>query len=412
MRVCIACDRLYPYTVGGADRWYRNLAEALAERGEDVTFVTQRQWPSHVKAEIPGARVVTIGPQVDLYDDTRRRILPGVAFALGLLRHLLWAGRRYDVVHVASFPFLHVLAAILLRPIARYRLVIDWHEVWTRENWDNYLGRARGFVGWFAQRLCLRSKHRAVCFSMLHARRLTAEGFDGELAVVTGEYAGSRSNGSNGNGRPREAEPVIVYAGRQIPEKRIELLVEAFDHLRDQLPGLRCEIYGDGPARQAIRELVEEKGLSDAIDVPGFVDEEVLEHALSRAMCMVLPSLREGYGLVVVEASALGTPSVVVDGPDNAAVELIEEGENGIVAPTPSPDAVADAVRRVHDAGMELRASTAAWFSRNERRLSLQASLEAILDCYQDGRSNGGGRREEPEEERPMETVDLGGRTS
>jgi glycosyltransferase involved in cell wall biosynthesis len=409
MRVCIACDRLYPYTVGGADRWYRNLAEALAERGEDVTFVTQRQWPRRVKAEVPGVRVITIGPRVDLYSETRRRILPGIAFALGLFRHLLWAGRRYDVVHVASFPFLHVLAAILLRPIGRYRLVIDWHEVWTRDNWDTYLGPVRGFIGWFAQRACLRSKHRAICFSLLHARRLGAEGFQGELEVVTGEYAGVRTNG---NGAARPPRPVIVYAGRQIPEKRIELLVEAFDNLREELPGLRCQIFGDGPARKAIRELVERKGLSDAIDVPGFVEEHVLEDALAHALCMVLPSVREGYGLVVVEASALGTPSVVVDGPDNAAVELIEEGENGIVAPVPSADAVADAVRRVHDAGMELRASTAAWFSRNERRLSLHASLDVILQCYGASSSNGSGRREEPQEERAMEAVDLGGRAS
>src|SRR3954462_5617522 len=115
MRVCVACDPLYPYTVGGAHRGYRNLAEGLAARGENVTFVTQRQWPREVQAEVPGVRVVTIGPQVELYSDTRRRILPGIAFALGLLRHLVSSGRRYDVVHVASFPLLHVLAAILLR---------------------------------------------------------------------------------------------------------------------------------------------------------------------------------------------------------------------------------------------------------------------------------------------------------
>jgi glycosyltransferase involved in cell wall biosynthesis len=407
MRVCLACDRLYPYTVGGADRWYRNLAEGLAERGEDVTFVTQRQWPRDVEAEVPGVDVVTIGPKVDLYSETRRRILPGIAFALGLMLHLIRAGRRYDVVHVASFPILHVLAAILLRPIGRYRLVIDWHEVWTHQNWQTYLGRIRGSIGSWAQRRCVRSKHHAICFSLLHAQRLRGEGLKGELSVIKGEYAGVR-----GNGFPHPPEPVIVFAGRQIPEKRIGLLVHAFEHLRHELPYLRCKIFGDGPARDEVRRLVASKGLEDAIEVPGFVDEDVLEAALSRALCMVLPSMREGYGLVVVEASAHGTPSVVVDGPDNAAVELVEDGENGVIAPTPSPEAVADAVRRVHDAGMELRTSTAAWFSRNERELSVDGSLDAILGCYRNGSSNGLPRREQADEERPMEAVDLGGRSS
>lgn len=407
MRVCVACDRLYPYTVGGADRWYRNLAVGLVDRGAEVTFVTQRQWPREVQAEIPGATVVTIGPRVNLYDETRRRILPGIAFALGLLRHLIWAGRRYEVVHVASFPLLHLLAAILMRPIARYRLVIDWHEVWTRSNWQSYVGRIRGAVGWLVQRCAVRSKHHAICFSLLHAHRLRDEGFEGGLSVIKGEYAGVR-----GNGHPRPSEPLIVFAGRQIPEKRVGLLVDAFDRLREELPGLRCQIFGDGPVHQEVRELVESKGLADAVEVPGFVDEEVLEAALASAMCMVLPSMREGYGLVVVEASAHGTPSVVVDGPDNAAVELVEDGENGVIARSASPEAVADAVRRVHEGGMDMRASTAAWFSRNERELSVDASLDTILGCYRNGHSNGLGGREQAEEERPMETVNLGRNSS
>ena len=56
--------------------------------------------------------------------------------------------------------------------------------------------------------------------------------------------------------------------------------------------------------------LVREHGLADAIAVPGFVDHARVDAALRRALCMVLPSRREGYGLVVVEACAAGTPSV------------------------------------------------------------------------------------------------------
>ena len=60
------------------------------------------------------------------------------------------------------------------------------------------------------------------------------------------------------------------------------------------------------------------------------------EAAIARALCLLLPSRREGYGLVVIEAAPHGTPSVVVAGEDNAAVELIADGLNGYVAP-PAP---------------------------------------------------------------------------
>jgi glycosyltransferase involved in cell wall biosynthesis len=85
---------------------------------------------------------------------------------------------------------------------------------------------------------------------------------------------------------------------------------------------------------------------------------------------------------VVVEAAAMGVPSVVVRAPDNAAVELVEEGENGFVAPSAAPDDLAQAILRVYDAGPALRASTAAWYKRNARRLSLEGSLETVLKSY------------------------------
>ena len=114
--------------------------------------------------------------------------------------------------------------------------------------------------------------------------------------------------------------------------------------------------------------------------MPGFVSAERVESALARALCMVLPSRREGYGMVVVEAAALGTPSVVVADPDNAAADLVSEGENGYVAPSASPEDLAAAIERVHAEGQALRERTAAWF-RCQRRSDCRSrsSLETVL---------------------------------
>ena len=107
-----------------------------------------------------------------------------------------------------------------------------------------------------------------------------------------------------------------------------------------------------------------------------------MEDAVKRALCFVFPSCREGYGLVVVEAAAVGTPTVVVDAPDNAAVELVEDGVNGFVAKSAEPEELAEAILRVHKAGPALRESTADWFRRNRERLSLETSVERVLAVY------------------------------
>ena len=74
----------------------------------------------------------------------------------------------------------------------------------------------------------------------------------------------------------------------------------------------------------------------------------------------------------------------MVAGPDNAATELIEEGVNGFVAPSASPADLAEAILRVRAGGRELRASTAAWYAANARRLSLADSLERVAAAYRD----------------------------
>jgi glycosyltransferase involved in cell wall biosynthesis len=79
-------------------------------------------------------------------------------------------------------------------------------------------------------------------------------------------------------------------------------------------------------------------------------------------------------------------PSVVVADPDNAATELVDEGENGFVAASAEPQDIADAILRVRSAGAPLRSSTAAWFERNRERLSLTGSLDRVAAAYADPR--------------------------
>ncbi len=118
---------------------------------------------------------------------------------------------------------------------------------------------------------------------------------------------------------------------------------------------------------------------------PGFTDPETLDREMRRALCVLLPSRREGYGMVVVEAAARATPSVVVAGEDNAAAELVVEGVNGAIARRGDPEEIADAIVRVADAGRALRESTARWYAENERTLSLESSLRTVLAGYAAG---------------------------
>ena len=377
MRICVIYDCLFPFTVGGAERWYRNLAERLAAAGHEVTYLTLRQWDRGAAPALDGSvRVIAVGPRMALYTDSgRRRILPPLVFGLGVLWHLLRHGRRYDVVHTCAFPYFSLLAAAALRPLRRYGLVVDWFEVWSRSYWHDYLGGLQGAIGAIVQRACAAVPQRTFCFSELHAARLRAEGLRGEVTVLRGLYAGSLAPA-------RTADELVLFAGRLIPEKRVTLGVAAVALAARRIEGLQGVFYGDGPERGVLRDAIAEHGAEAIISAPGFADAELVETDMRRALCMLLPSRREGYGMVVVEASAHATPSIVVADEDNAATELVADGVNGVVVQSADPEAIAAAIVLVHEAGLAMRESTARWFAEHAEELSLESSLKMVLASY------------------------------
>jgi glycosyltransferase involved in cell wall biosynthesis len=387
MRVCVVYDCLYPYTVGGAERWYRNLAERLVREGHEVTYVTLRQWERGQTPELAHGkvRVLEAGPKMGLYtQDGRRGVWPPIVFGLGVLWHLLRRGRRYDAVHVCSFPYFSLLAAAVARPVGRYELAVDWFEVWSDSYWREYLGGVGGRVGAGVQRLCARVRQRAFCYSELHAQRLREEGLRGEVTVLRGLYADTIAPAAPG-GYAGPSDRLVLFAGRMIPEKRAPLAVAAIAGAAARVEELRGELLGDGPEREAVLTEIARRGLEEVVSAPGFTTAETVDAEMRRAMCLLLTSVREGYGLVVVEAAARGTPSIVVAGLDNAAVELIEEGVNGFVCESSDPRAIAEAIVRVHEAEAGLRESTARWYALHERELSLESSLRTVLASYRPG---------------------------
>jgi glycosyltransferase involved in cell wall biosynthesis len=182
-----------------------------------------------------------------------RRILPPLVYGVGVFLHLLRHGRRYDVVDTGAFAYFSLLAAAALRPLMRYELVVDWFEVWSRTYWREYLGGAGGRIGERVQRLCARILQHAFCFSELHAGRLREEHLNGPMAVLRGLYAGATDPPT-----PTATEPIVLFAGRLIPEKHVTLAVAAIALAAARIDGMRAEILGD--ERQELEAAVQSHG--------------------------------------------------------------------------------------------------------------------------------------------------------
>ncbi|MDZ8274544.1 glycosyltransferase family 4 protein [Microbacterium aquimaris] len=371
MKLVIAYDCIFPATTGGGERQYRAFAEEFADLGYEVEYLTAEQ---EIPREDLTFAVTTIAPRLRLYDDDGvRSSVAAVRFAWGLFRALR-RRRGEDVAIVSGLPLLNVLAARAALLGSRTRLIIDYLEVWGRPQWVEYAGRAKGNLAWIVQRVALWATPTATCHSDLSARRLRSEGYRGKLLISPGLISGASNTVFSAEAT---TPPYALYAGRHIADKRVETIPAAVQVARRQIPELQLVILGSGPHTPIVAGAVEE--VDDGwCSMPGFVDQQRLDELMAGAACLINPSRREGYGLVVVEAAGHGTPVVLVEHPGNAAIELVESGVNGHVASDDSPDALAEAIIRTVRGGSALRQSSREWFEHAIRHRTIGATVRAI----------------------------------
>jgi glycosyltransferase involved in cell wall biosynthesis len=377
VRIAIVYDCLFPWSTGGGERLYRALADRFVAEGHEVTYLTRRQWTARDTPSPPGVSVVAVSGAYDLYDEQgRRRPAAAVRFAVDVLRHLVRNRSAHDAVLVSALPVLNVLAVRLALLGRRVPVCVDWLEVWRPDQWREYSGPVVGRVAAVLQRIGISLSPIASCHARVVAERLRDLGLRTEPVVSPGllqDHAGSRPALD-----PSEP-PTIIYVGRHIPDKRVEVIPAAVAWARGQVPDLRARILGDGPQREVVRAEVARLGLEDVIELPGFVEQTELDNAVRSGSCLVNPSRREGYGLVVVEACAVGTPVVVVAGEDNAAVELVEPGTNGFVAASTAPEVLGAAIVAAVTGGRALRESTVEWFSKASAERTVTVTARGLL---------------------------------
>ncbi|MBA2505853.1 MAG: glycosyltransferase [Thermoleophilaceae bacterium] len=368
-RVALVYDHLYPFSVGGAERYYWTLARALA-RETPVTQVAPRVWEGpRVRTEAGVEQVGVGGRGAGAYS-------PKLAFAFGAFAHFLRHGGRYSVVHCCCFPAIAVLAVRAgLVPHRGARLVVDWHEVLPRSTWRRRRGRI-GDLGWFAQRAAVGCGTVAVTFSRMHERRLRDAGRRGAVRVLPEFTPEDEAAVAEGHANV-ERERLIVFAGRLVGEKRAHLVPGVLAELRAAQDGWRAVVFGRGEDFERVQEEARAAGVADALEMAGFAPWEDVSRAMHRASALVFPTTREGFGLVVLEAAAHGLPSVLVAEPDNAAVELIEEGVNGHVCASADPGEQARAVLALAQ-DPAIHARTRDWYERASERYSVPNAVREL----------------------------------
>ncbi len=141
-------------------------------------------------------------------------------------------------------------------------------------------------------------------------------------------------------------ESDIVFVGRLVEHKNVDLLIEATEIIKRYAPDIRTIIIGDGPELASLKQLSREKGLEKNVEFCGFIEDYDDALALMKSSrIFVSPSIREGFGMAALEANACGLPVVTVDHKMNAVSDLITK-ETGLVC-APTSEALAEAIMKM-----------------------------------------------------------------
>lgn len=328
MKIAFIYDAVYPWVKGGAEKRIYELANGLADKGHDVHWYGVGWWwpeSGNKDIEMDGIKLHGVCKPVELYQNDRRSIKEAIYFAWMLLFKLR-AG-KYDIIDCQGFPFFSCFTTKFNSFFGRSTLVITLHEVWD-DYWYEYLGKP-GFFGKLTEKLMVKLTDKIITVSDKTKEDLRKIK-PGEKAVVipNGIYL-EEINRIN----PSMVRSDILFVGRLIKEKKADLLIKSIVTVKKHFPDIKCTIIGEGPEKEQLENLSNESGLKGNVEFTGFLEDyhDVIAHMKSSKV-LVLPSVREGFGMVVLEANACGVPVVVVDHPMNAAKDLIIPGKNGFIA--------------------------------------------------------------------------------
>jgi glycosyltransferase involved in cell wall biosynthesis len=300
---------------GGAERYLEKMAAGLVSRGCRVTIFCAAHAAASPVEVVDGVRFVRSGSKTSVY-------------ARGLWALLRNRFGRVDlVVDVQNgMPF-------LTRLVTSKPVVVLVHHV-HREQWPVVYPGLPGRVGWWIEsRLAPRVYERCQYVAVSRATRAELQ----QLGV-TGPRIAVVHNGTDPvvpTDVGKSAVPTVCVVGRLVPHKQVEHAIDSVLELREEFPDIRLHVVGSGWWEATLHEYAEEHKAGDTVVFEGHVDEKRKNEVFETSWLMALPSLKEGWGLVVGEAGMHHTPTVAYRSAGGTR-ESVAHARSGLLVDTPT----------------------------------------------------------------------------
>jgi glycogen(starch) synthase len=312
MRVLMLSWEYPPFVVGGIAAHVDGLARAMVRGGHDVVvFSLQRHEPGSPGVPddevVDGVRVLRATAELPWLPegDLVARMASANHQLVGLAGHL--GDWRPEVVH--AHDWLVAWAGDTLKTLWDLPLVATIHATERGRHGGHVppgMPAAINAVEWW---LTYQAREVIACSKFMV--REVVGGFELPIEKVHLVPNGVDPALWKLPGTAPTREPLVVAWGRVQYEKGFQVLVRAIAELRSRIPEVRCIIAGRGSYLPELQTQIDVEGVTDIVDLAGFVPDDDLRRVLQRAGCVIIPSLYEPFGIVALEGMAAGAPTIV-----------------------------------------------------------------------------------------------------
>jgi len=307
---------------GGVEARCFNVAKSIAKKNKVIVLTSwQKGQKRHDK--FAGINVYRVGPHHD-YSHS------GSLFSrLRFARALINKGIEFsDIDLIDGYSFLTYLPTYEIARELKKPSVITYHETWIGE-WVKNKGVFTGLPGEIWERRVLRRRYsKIISVSNFTKKNLVRKGINEKNIVVIPNGVDLSKFGKVK--AKKFLKPTICCISRLTPQKKVDDLVRAVALIRKEIPSIRCKIIGKGSELDRLKKLANGLKVKDNIEFIGFVakSEDVIK-VLKSSHIFCLPSVLEGFGMVVIEAMAAGVPYVCSD--IEALKEVTSNGKGGLL---------------------------------------------------------------------------------
>ncbi len=338
MRILLICEAVFPENKGGLERWMVWLASNLHRKGNTIFYFNA----SGVNEVREGVIYKSITNKSWSYTKKNNRsVFQSIDFSRKLFMQL--KKEDYEVIYSAQAPLISLLFIQManLRP-NKSLLIVEWLEIWSHSYWREYLGNIFGSLGYLIQTLALRVGEIKVCYTDRVYIKLKSVNKRSQIYKSPGicmedtpDFPLSFEHKNN-----------IIFLSRFVKDKNPLLAIDAVVEYRKLGWSGVFFLIGSGPMEFQIKEYVNHKGAANFVKVlVSIPDSEVID-IMKSSFVLLHTSVREGFGLSMVEAACQGIPTILINYPENASVdlEIVEE----LVSQTPNVSELVGKLQRAY----------------------------------------------------------------